>query len=234
MSERRFNDEEVAEIFRRAAEVPQSAADALSPSSGLTLAEVQDIGRQVGLAPDALADAARSLERQEPRFRAKLLGLTVGVGRTVPLGRRVSDEEWERLVVLLRETFDARGRHRVDGSLREWTNGNLQILIEPTAEGDRLRMRTVNAAARAMLSTGVLMLSASAALAAVALVAGPERASGLLEPLLPLVGGGTAMLAFGARRVYGWARTRLAQMDDIARRVTSGGEASDATPPPSP
>ena len=223
MTERQFSDEEVAEIFRRASETSQTAADALSPSSGLTLGELQDIGRQVGLAPEAVADAARSLERQEPRFRARMLGLTVGVGRTVPLGRKLTDNEWEQLVVLLRDTFGARGRHRVDGSLREWTNGNLQILIEPTADGDRLRMRTVNAAARALLSAGALLMGASAVIAAVALVVGPARAPGLLPPLVPLVGGGVATLLLGSRRVFGWARTRLAQMDEIARRLTAGG-----------
>lgn len=222
MTDRQFNDDEVAEIFRRASETSQTAADALSPSSGLTLGALQDIGRQVGLAPEAVADAARSLERQEPRFRARMLGVTVGVGRTVPLERKISDEEWERLVTVLRDTFDARGRHRVDGSLREWTNGNLQILIEPTVQGDRLRMRTVNAAARALLSGGVLLLGAAAVIAAVALVVGPASEPRLLPPLLPLAGGGVASLILGMRRVYGWAQTRLAQMDDIARRLTAG------------
>jgi predicted phage tail protein len=222
MTERQFSDDEVAEIFRRASETSQTAADALSPSSGLTLGELQDIGRQVGLAPEAVADAARSLERQEPRFRARMLGLTVGVGRTVPLGRKLTDNEWEQLVVLLRDTFDARGRHRVDGSLREWTNGNLQILIEPTVEGDRLRMRTVNAAARALLSGGVLLIGASAVVGAVALVTDPVHGMERLTPLLPLAGGGVTSLLLGMRRVYGWARTRLAQMDEIARRLTSG------------
>jgi predicted phage tail protein len=222
MTERQFSDDEVAEIFRRASEASQTAADALSPSSGLTLDALQDIGRQVGLAPEAVADAARSLERQEPRFRARMLGLTVGVGRTVPLGRKLTDNEWEQLVVLLRDTFDARGRHRVDGSLREWTNGNLQILIEPTVEGDRLRMRTVNAAARTQLSVAVVLAVAAAATASVTLAVDPGRLTNLVPTLVLMTGGSAAMFTLGLRRIGGWARTRLAQMDDIARRLTAG------------
>ena len=44
---------------------------------------------------------------QRPRFRNQFLGLTVGVGRTVPLGRKVTDEEWERLVEVVGVTEQA-------------------------------------------------------------------------------------------------------------------------------
>lgn len=223
MTDRRFSDDEVSEIFRRAAEASQDAASALPSAEGLTLAELQDIGRQAGLAPEVVADAARSLERQEPRFRSQLMGFTVGVGRTVPLGRKVTDEEWERLVVRLRDTFDAKGTFRVDGSLRQWTNGNLQILIEPTDEGDRLRMRTVNAAARVQLSVGVLLAVGVAATTLVTLAVDPGRLAELTSTLVLMAGGSAAMFAVGARRVHGWARTRLQQMDEIAGRLT--GEA---------
>lgn len=220
MPDRRFTDDEVAEIFRRAAEASQSAADAMSPSEGLTLTQVQEVGREVGLSPEALADAARSLERQEPRFRRRLLGMTVGVGRTVPLGRSLTDAEWERLVVRLRDTFDAKGTFRVDGSLRQWTNGNLQILVEPTEDGDRLRMRTVNAAARVMLSTGVVLGAAAAMVALVGAVVDPANLSERLVSLIPSFGASVALLGLGARRVRGWAALRLQQMDEIAGRLT--------------
>lgn len=222
MAERRFTDEEVAEIFRRATEASTAAASALPPSEGLTLAEVQEIGREVGLAPEGLADAARSLDRLEPRFRSQLMGFTVGVGRTVALGRTVTDAEWERLVVRLRDTFDAKGTFRVDGSLRQWTNGNLQILVEPTDDGDRLRMRTVNAAARALLSGGVLAMTMTAMIAIVGSVVDPAHLNERLSTLIPLFGGGAAMFALGIRRARGWAQTRLQQMDDIASRLTGG------------
>src|SRR2546430_5906981 len=41
------------------------------------------------------------------------LGLRIGVARTVNLNRRLTDEEWERLVVQLREVFNRSEERRV-------------------------------------------------------------------------------------------------------------------------
>lgn len=222
MAERQYSDDEVAEILRRAIDASQAAASTLPPTPGLTLAQLQEIGREVGVTPEVIADAARSLARQEPRFRQQLLGLTVGVGRTVSLDRQISDAEWERLVTVLRDTFDARGRLRVDGSLREWTNGNLQILIEPTDHGDRLRMRTVNAAARALINMSVFLGAVSVVLTVVALATDPASLPERGSAIVALAGGAVTSAALGLRRIRGWAATRLAQMDDVARRLTGG------------
>ena len=62
MSERRYNDEEVAAIFLRAAEEPQAAPVRVPREEGLTLRELQEIGREVGIPPDAVAQAAQTVE----------------------------------------------------------------------------------------------------------------------------------------------------------------------------
>jgi hypothetical protein len=49
-----------------------------------------------------------------------ILGLPIGVARTVNLNRRLTDQEWEHLVVQLREVFNAAGITRSDGSFRQW------------------------------------------------------------------------------------------------------------------
>ena len=59
--------------------------------------------------------------------------MPVGVSRTVTSAGNFTEREWERLVVDLRETFDAKGAVKREGSFRQWTNGNLQALVEPTA-----------------------------------------------------------------------------------------------------
>src|SRR5258705_12577768 len=46
------------------------------------------------------------------------------------------------------------GRTRSEGSLRQWTNGNLQVLLEPTETGHRLRFGTVHGGARAAIGMG--------------------------------------------------------------------------------
>lgn len=166
MTERRYDEHEVTEIFGRASEAQLEVARQSPSGEGITLAELQAIGQQAGFTPAAVADAARSLDRHEPRFRRQFLGLTVGVGRTVELDHRISTEEWERLVVELRETFDARGNAKSDGGLRQWANGNLQVLVEPTERGDRLRLRTVHVSARMMMTMGAAVLGTTAMVAA--------------------------------------------------------------------
>src|SRR5882672_12819887 len=166
MAERRYNDKEIAAIFRAAAEEgPQSPQREVARDEGLTLAELQAIGGEVGISSDAVAQAAQAVDVRLGAASRTFLGLRIGVARTVNLHRRLTDEEWERLVVQLREVFNARGRTRSDGSLRQWTNGNLQVLLEPTETGHRLRFRTLHGAARASIGAGFAALAMTATVA---------------------------------------------------------------------
>jgi len=215
MTERRFSEDEAAEIFARAAEAEQPGRPPTAPREGMTLAQLQDIGQEVGIAPELVARAARSVALA-PRPPRRFLGLPIGVGRTVDLGRRLSDEDWERLVIDLRETFDARGTVRTDGSLRQWTNGNLQALLEPTATGHRLRLKTTNGAAAVWMRTGLMMSGFSALLAGVALIG--SQAAGRLTGAGFLAVVGVGMFVAGALRLPGWAKRRQQQMDALADR----------------
>jgi hypothetical protein len=217
MADRRYNDEEIAAIFSAAAERPQPPQHEVSREEGLTLSDLQAIGREVGIAPEAVAHAAYALDARRSAASRTFFGLPIGVARTVNLNRRLSDDEWDRLVVQLREVFDARGVTRADGALRTWSNGNLQVLLEPTDAGHRLRFRTVHGAARASMSAGAMMLAASAVTAAAMAVSGhlAEAMSGITFLAL----GGAGMIANGALRLPRWARLRGRQMEAIAARV---------------
>ncbi len=63
---------------------------------------------------------------------------------------------------MLRETFDARGRLKAEGSFRQWTNGNLQALLEPTSSGHRLRLSTRKGDVKALVAVGIGLLGAAA------------------------------------------------------------------------
>jgi hypothetical protein len=228
MAERRYSDEEVAAIFQAAAELQQRAAldssasgAAMVPSGasneGMTLDQLREIGREVGIPGDLVAQAAGSLDKRGRASVRRFLGLPIGVGRTVALERRLSDAEWERLVVDLRTTFDARGRLTDEGSFRQWTNGNLQALLEPTPTGHQLRLRTMKGDAYAAMTAGLGMFAVSALM----LVANALRAPiDNFAPAFMVAAMGAAMFAFGALRIPGWARTRTKQMEEIAERVT--------------
>jgi hypothetical protein len=217
MAERRYNDKEIAAIFRAAAETPPSPQREVPEDEGLTLTDLQAIGREVGIAPDAIAHAARGVDVRPVTASRTLLGLPIGVARTVQLNHRLTDEEWERFVVQLREVFNARGRTRSDGGLRQWTNGNLQVLLEPTAAGHRLRFRTVHGAASAAIGAGFASLGIAAVTAAV------MAFSGTLGEALYGIGFmavmGTSMIVSGALRLPRWARLRSRQMEALAAEV---------------
>ena len=227
MSERRFNEAEVAAIFERAAEAQQPGLRGSSSSAdGMTLAQLQEIGRDVGIPAESIALAAQSIGKVQPSTSRTVLGLPLGVARTVNLDRKLSDEEWERLVVDLRETFEARGTVRTEGSLRQWTNGNLQALLEPTATGHRIRLRTIKGDALGMIAGGVGMLGLSATLLITAAARGALGDKGMLMAMTFLGVMGVGMFASSAIRLPGWAKTRRKQMEEIAARLA----ASTTTP----
>jgi len=220
MAERRYNDKEIAAIFRAAAEEgSQSPQREVARDEGLTLAELQAIGSEVGIPSDAVAQAARAVDVRLGAASRTFLGLPIGVARTVNLHRRLTDAEWERLVVQLREVFNARGRTRSDGSLRQWTNGNLQVLLEPTETGDRLRFGTLHGGARASIGAGIATLGVTAA------VAISSALGGTLVDAIPgialLFAAGVGLIASGALRLPRWARLRERQMEALAARITS-------------
>jgi hypothetical protein len=223
MADRRYDDREIAAIFRAASEGPQvPAPKEVQREEGLTLTDLQAIGGEVGIAPEAIAQAAQALDVRQGAVSRTVFGLPIGVARTVNLNRKLSDEEWERLVVQLRDVFNARGVTRSEGSLRQWTNGNLQVLLEPTESGHRLRFGTVNGGARAWMTFGLtaIVMAGFAALT--------SALGGNLAHALPAVGimagAGVVMIANGALRLPGWARLRGRQMESLAAKVVTPPE----------
>ena len=218
MSDRRFNEEEVAAILKDAAEAQYSDDRLLPSSGGLTLAELQSIGREAGISPEMIQKAAQRFKPgQQPTRR--LLGLPLGVAQTVEFDRKLTDEEWERIVADLRETFEAKGVVRQQGSLRQWTNGNLQALLEPTATGQRLRMRTVKGNAPGLIGGGIVIFTAATAALVTAFATGVTHDTGLMVSILTSMTGGAGMFGTSALGLPGWARLRQQQMDQIAERA---------------
>jgi hypothetical protein len=238
MAERRYSEDEVAAILKIAAERQQldagtmsSDADAASApgAGGMTLTQLQEIAREVGIPGDMILHAAHSLDRMGRPVVRRLFGMPIGVGRTVALGRRLSESEWERLVVDLRQTFDAQGRLRDDGSFKQWSNGNLKAILEPADVGQQLRLRTLNGQATIYVNGGIALLAMSGIFEIVKLF-------GLVPdgPPAMLAVFGAALLALGALRLPRWARTRQEQMEAIATRLVdklpAPGSGQDVTP----
>ncbi len=217
---RRYSDDEVESIFAEATRSVQPAAPRRTEAEGLTLADLHEIGREIGVDEAAITHAAAALEvRGEPQPRRRFLGFPVGVGRTADLPGPLSDREWERLVVDLRDTFNARGNLRREGSLREWWNGNLHALVEPTPTGQRIRLRTTSSRIQSLLTVGIASFAIAFMVGAILLLTGQATLTEILPGLGILLGVGVWGVGFGAFESFRWAPLRERQMKEIASRA---------------
>jgi hypothetical protein len=215
MTERLYRDDEVRTIFKlattqKAADVPSSSID------GLTLAEIQSIGREAGLEPDAVALAAIALDAPPVKPPRTSLAMPIEVRHTVALPRAMSDQEWEHLIVELRSTFRARGKITTHGSLREWSNGNLHAAVEPTETGSRLTIGTIKGDASGVNALGVMSAVGAGITLGFALVA--ETVTPFLTPLI-LATTSSGVFLTNWVRLTRWRQERAQQMDHIASRI---------------
>ncbi len=220
MAQRRYDDDEVAEILARATEGQEvRPAEAERAREGLTLEQLQEIGSEVGIAPARIAEAASILERRAnaPAPRT-FLGAPRSVARSVPLPRSLTREEWEGLVAELRSTFGAVGKVTAHGSLRTWNNGNLQAHVEPDGRGGwRLRMQTLKGDASAFGGTGGVFTLVGLLLLVLGMM-GRGDAGGLVIGLVFMLVG-LGQLGYVRLSLPGWAEERAAQMEAIADRL---------------
>lgn len=222
--ERRYGEDEVREIFELATSKDEPPPPALAERRGLTLEELQGIAREVGVEPARVADAAAALEaRGNVLPRRTRFGMPVSVGRIVELPRAPTDLEWQTLVGELRHTFGARGKVAAHGELREWSNGNLHVCVEPAETGYRLRMGTVKGTASTFNQLGIVGLL-MALFMVIAFAAQGRLAGNIFGPLLLAMLGGGALGAnwIGLPR---WADERERQMAYIAERAVAMLEA---------
>jgi len=226
--ERRYTDDEVAEIFEAASTpvVPRDdPADAASPT-GLTLARLQEIGKEVGIAPERIAEAAAALDKRRPPIpRRTDLGMPVSAAHIVDIPRPLTDREWSLVVADLRQTFGAWGHEDSQGGTRMWWNNNLHAVVEPTPTGYRLRLGTLKADGFAMNRVAAAAIAMSLV---VAFVGGKPDA---IPGILAIGSMGAGALAFNALRLPRWARLRERQMQDVAERTLA---LVGSTPRPEP
>lgn len=234
-NERRYSQEEITAIFKQAAEVQEAAQRELSPNEGLTLAELQQIGKTAGITPAFIAQAAAAVNQSSPPLPpTTYLGLPISVARTVDLPGPFSDEDWEQLVVDLRNTFQATGEIRRDGSLRQWKNGNLHALIERTEAGHRLVLRTRKGNAPPALMGGLGMLVLGLVMI---LTMGLSRGFRLVDTTVIATFFAALGLWLGGSTIFRlprWVEERGKQMEAIVARTTQRLAAGQSLKLPEP
>jgi hypothetical protein len=223
--ERRYGEAEIEEIFARAAEEVAAASpgETAAPPSrrdGLTLAELQTVGAEVGLAPARIAAAAAALAPRIAPERGSSYGHPTSLAAAVALPRAPTDREWERLVAVLREDAGTPGRVASRGATREWSGGRLHLFVEPSDAGTRLRMMETRRAPVLMPAVGAFAL-ADGLFLLVTRALDASTFGPLLEWLLPvlLMLAGGAAVAASLVRARSWADEGAARMERIAERA---------------
>ncbi len=144
MTERRYSDDEVALILREATEAPATSPVAGRAPDGITLDQLKEIAREVGIDPGAVESAARALAvRPAPARRGGLIGATTTPSSETVIAARIPDEKMGEVVAIIRRAMGRQGivGHEL-GSL-EWRArdalGGRYVSIRPTERGTRVR-----------------------------------------------------------------------------------------------
>lgn len=212
MSERRYDDEEVGLILRRAVEAGEKPAyaDGDDPGAGLTLGELREVGAEAGIDAARIDEAASWLagvrDQRAVARRGVLSGVvaaartaigmppTVQMERVVPV--RLDPERLPELLDAIRTEFARQGIvEEVLGGF-EWRAsdelGGRYVSIRP--EGDRTRIRALGNYRNGLLVMGFGVGPISAA-AIGALVVALGAATPFVVVPAALIGGATAALA---------------------------------------
>jgi hypothetical protein len=127
-------------------------------------------------------------------------------------------------VTRLRETFDAAGTLESHGSLRQWKNGNLRVMLEPGIRGHRVRFMTLHAGIRARIVAGAVVAGFGITVTIVASFVSAEAGSaafgtsgilGILSAFIAAAGGSAAKRWREARR--GQFEALAAELERLTR-----------------
>ena len=233
--QRTYTEEEVAAIFERAAKEQQESLQKMNKNAGLSLSELQEIGEQTGIDPALISKAAASMETAKYEAPpSKMLGIQTSVSRVVQLDGRLSDDDWARLVIEMREIFHAHGKVEQQGSVRSWRNGNLRITVEPTDSGDRLRMGSKKGNAQGTI-IGSLAVFAILIGAMISMFLFDGSSGGLLSIRTLIIVIAAGGLGVRLNQLPRWSKEREQQMDalgimaqELVQKTVARGKKSES------
>jgi hypothetical protein len=120
---RRFSEEEVALIIKRAAELQQTEETAEEPGNAMTLAEVEQIAKEAGIDPLLIRRAAHTLDRpQETNRPSPWVGAPTRLVFERVVDGEISPDEYEQLIDTVRRTLGDNGMPSVLGKTLAWTS----------------------------------------------------------------------------------------------------------------
>ena len=139
---KRFTETEAQRIFALAAERQHETGQ---DEPGLSLEELEEVGRAAGLDPAFVREAAIDALRPETTGTTRrVLGMPLEFRRERFIRGTVSDEAWAQIVVDLRRQFNKAGLVTDIGPLREWrteaedSKQPVTVTLTPEREGTRV------------------------------------------------------------------------------------------------
>ena len=127
---RRYSEEEVGLILRRATEMRRAEPTALDPA-GLTLAELEEIAAEAGIDPGMLRQAASELNAQQPAtLGSRLAGAAMAVAIERVVEGEMPVERLEELVPNIVAATPGRGTASAVGRSLTWSSQEGSNLTE--------------------------------------------------------------------------------------------------------
>lgn len=140
--DRRYTDREVALILRRAAQLDAGLVS--ESGEGLSLAEIERIAREVGIAPDLVARAAALVEDGEPGLAARIFGGPTDFDAEYQATGELPRERYGDVVEAIRRTLGQPGKTSeiLDGL--EWKSvgetTQITVAVRPSAGKTRVQI----------------------------------------------------------------------------------------------
>ncbi|NJD20708.1 MAG: hypothetical protein FIA95_15665 [Gemmatimonadetes bacterium] len=225
MTERRFTDEEVAIILRDAAEPPTGTRRARD-ADGLTLGQLEEIAREVGMDPARIREAAGTLVLHRSGRRLPFFGTPVAPAFEREIQGAVPTGDLAGLVTTIRRILGRRGIGSSEFGAFEWRAQGVMggRYVSVFQRGGSVRLRVF-----ANFRDGLLLVALGAGGVLTVMVTALLAALGgkdLLGPgVLPL---GAILAALPTRALWRWVYRR--QEDELAELTEARDQQLKAIP----
>lgn len=232
--DRRYTDQEVALVLHRATQIEERRPTAPAAVGGLTLRDLHEIAREVGLSPAVIDEAVAGLQSGSRRRTGSMLGASLSAKAVRAVDGRLGAHGLNELMRAVEERVDTAGTVTEALGTVRWTSvarghkfdRTMQVTVSPTDDETRIQVVGRYPSGFRALLHGLpglwgAMFGASAA------------ASAGLGALAVLGGGvGAAIVGVGIGRAiwHGVSRRSARLVDDVARDLAdlARGQAAGA------
>lgn len=144
-SKHRFDRDEISRILKRAVELEHNDNTSDNEREGLTLEELQQVSREVGIDPKYVKLAIGEMKEPVQSPVANLLGGPFKYNITQMAEGVLTDEEWEEVVSEIRRIHGGIGNTSKLGKTFEWEQrkqevGYIQIALSPKKETTKIHI----------------------------------------------------------------------------------------------